>query len=163
MKYLICFLSLLLILGCDPVEKPPEYIPEGDIYDDHIDVGTTKKDDSTVCAYWRCSTTKKLYMQKYVKNSGNYFQPSSYRPDGAYKLDKGEGAFPLEELDKYSHDEGKVSWSVGFDPCPYCSNSGVGQCSCKKVFCVEGNQGICPWCGIECHFTPGDVSVGGGG
>jgi hypothetical protein len=162
MKYLICFLPLLLISGCDHLGTQPEkHIP-----DEHIKVSATKKDDSTVCAYWRCSTTKKLYMQKYVKNTGDDSSSSSYRPAGTYPLDKGKGAFPLDELDKYSRDEGKVSWNVGFNQCPYCSNRTIGQCHCKKIFCLENFQVTCPWCGFECHFIPGssgDVSVGGGG
>jgi hypothetical protein len=154
MKHWIYFLSLLLILGCSHSGTQPE---------ENIKVSATKKDDSTVCAYWKCSTTKKLYMQKFVKNSGNDSQSSSYRPAGAYPLDKGEGAFPLDELDKYSRDEGKVSLNVGIDPCPYCSNHGIGQCHCKKMFCINGPRGTCPWCGRECYFTPGNLSGGGGG
>ncbi|MDR0706083.1 MAG: hypothetical protein LBF88_14010, partial [Planctomycetaceae bacterium] len=68
----------------------------------------TKKDDSTACAYWKCSQEKKLYMQKYVKQEGG-----NYRPAGTYKLDKGVGAFPLEDLDKYGSDGNAVDISVG--------------------------------------------------
>ncbi|MDR3183361.1 MAG: hypothetical protein LBT89_10700 [Planctomycetaceae bacterium] len=156
MKHLISLLLFLSLAGCSHVGDADLSAVE--------DVGappkaeSTKKDDSTACAYWKCSTTKKMYMQKYVKNDGG-----KYRPDGAYKLGEGIGAFPLEDLGKYGSDGQNVSWNVGIDPCPHCGNKGVGQCPCQKIHCCKGMHATCPWCGRENDYTPGEVNVGGGG
>jgi hypothetical protein len=120
----------------------------------------TKKDDSTACAYWKCSHEKKLYMQKYVKQEGG-----NYRPAGTYKLDQGNGAFPLEDLDKYKSDGEAVNISVGFDPCPYCRNTSLIKCNCGKVYCEKAGatSGTCPWCGNHGPYGHSSWGVGGGG
>lgn len=120
----------------------------------------TKKDDSTSCAYWKCSKTKKLYMQKYVKQENG-----SYKPAGAFKLDTGIGAFPLDELDKYGSDGESVPLENGSNNCPYCQNRGLKRCDCGKTSCEEENacRGTCPWCGESNSLTPGTWGVGGGG
>jgi len=118
-------------------------------------VFTTKKDDSTSCMYWKCSTTKKLYMQKYVKDSSGI-----YRSAGAFPLDKGIGAFPLKDIDKYKSDS-DVSISIsdnGFGSCPYCSNTVMGQCSCGKMLCKSSEPvATCPWCGEVGNYVPGNI------
>jgi hypothetical protein len=120
----------------------------------------TQKDDSTVCAYWKCSQEKKLYMQKYRKQEGG-----NYRPAGTYKLDQGVGAFPLENFDKYGSDGNAVDISVGNDPCPYCRNTGLANCRCGKTYCEKANatNGTCPWCGNKGYYRLGNWGVGGGG
>lgn len=155
-KLFLLLLALCIVQGCSQVVPPLDTNTDEQTTSSVI---PTRKDDSTSCAYWKCSTEKKVYMQKYVKGDDG-----KYRPAGTYKLE-GTGAFPLDDLDKHKSDGTTVSWSVGFDPCPYCSNTTVGQCHCKKVFCVSAkkNAGTCPWCGSYCTFTPGDAMVGGGG
>jgi hypothetical protein len=126
----------------------------------------TKSDaDRFACSYLRCSQDKRLYLQNYVRN-GNNDPHEKYRPAGTFALDKGVGAFSLDELDKYGG--GGASFTTdqtfGFDPCPYCNNMSIGQCSCGKLLCVPAsNTANCPWCGRQCHFVPGNIGVGGGG
>jgi len=125
MKKFIILIPFFGMLGCsleiDHEEAFNEVLPT---------VAPTKKDDSTVCAYWKCSGTKKLYMQKYVK------QPNkTYKPAGAFKLDNGIGAFPLADLDKYVR-QSEAASLTDIDPCPYCSNHRVGISSCGKVLCL---------------------------
>ena len=99
-------------------------------------------------------------MQKYVKGTNGKYQPA-----GAYKLDKGVGAFPLEDLDKYGSDGDVVSIDVGNDPCPYCGNTGLGKCHCGKTLCekANANSGTCPWCNASLRYTPATWGVGNGG
>ncbi|MDR1383568.1 MAG: hypothetical protein LBJ67_06960 [Planctomycetaceae bacterium] len=153
MKYSFSILILIFILGCsqqnseDASSTTPTTVP-------------TKKDDSTACAYWKCSTTKKLYMQKYVKTENG-----QYRPAGAFKLDEGIGAFPLSDLDKYGSDGNAVSIDVGFSPCPYCKNQQIVGCRCGKTYCEKQNatSGTCPWCGNHGVYQHGTWNTGGGG
>ena len=142
------------VAGCNDISVPSgEDVPI-------MDVAATKKEDSTACAYWKCSTTQKLYMQKYVKSDGGRWHPA-----GAFKLDEGVGAFPLEDLDKYGSDGEAVSIENGFDPCPYCANTVVVGCSCGKTYCEksEATSGTCPWCGSRGRYQSGTWGVGGGG
>ncbi|MGL6196670.1 MAG: TerY-C metal binding domain-containing protein [Thermoguttaceae bacterium] len=123
----------------------------------------TMKDDATACAYWKCSTEKKLYMQKYVKQEGE-----KYVPAGSFKLEGGGvGAFPLADLEKQGSDGAKVSVNDGFDPCPYCKSTSLGNCPCSKTHCMPtggGNRVTCPWCGqTNTYGGSGGWGVGGGG
>ncbi|GHT24259.1 hypothetical protein FACS189419_09080 [Planctomycetales bacterium] len=155
-KHLICLLPALFLLGCaqsavvnqiEDIGEPPK-------------VSTTKKDDSTACAYWKCSTTKKLYMQKYVKDTNG-----NYHPAGSYKLDEGEGAFPLKDLDKYGSDGNAVSVEAGADACPYDRNPNLVKRGCGKTYCEKAGatSGTCPWCGNHGSYRSGSWSTGGGG
>ena len=141
---------------------------------------TTKSDDSTACAYWKCSVTKKIYLQKYVKTEGG-----SYRTAGAYPLDGGIHAYPLDEIDQYHKEDSLVNLGdTGFDPCPYCGNTALVHCDrCQKSYCEKSSpepdqsdsgtfpffgsgSGVlsrCPWCGSEAMLSPGNWDVGGGG
>lgn len=153
---------LCVLVGCSP--------PSGTDEDAVIVTMPTRKDDSSACAYWKCSKEKKLYMQKYVKRDG-----TDYRPAGAYKLDQGIGAFPLEDLEKYGSDGSNVSLDNGFDPCPYCHSSSIGRCSCGKTLCIpnltktsscslSSNRVTCPWCSRVGNYSrTGAWNVGGGG
>ena len=114
-----CFIAVIMIVlmaGCS--SEPHEWNIEPPSV-----VSITKKDDSTSCMYWKCSATKKLYMQKYVKDWSG-----TYRSAGAFPLDKGIGAFPLKDLDKYKRDSDVlISITNGnYDVCPYCSNTVLG-------------------------------------
>jgi len=120
--------------------------------------------DSTACAYWRCSTTKKLYMQKYVRRDGGQWQS-----DGAFPLENGGiGAISLEELLRIEGGGERINVNVGFGHCPYCPNTSVGQCSCGRLHCLESRGGgsitaTCPWCDRRNTYTPGTVTTGGSG
>jgi len=154
-RYLLLFLFIALF-GCGghterQIEKivPVEYVE------------TSRKGDSTACAYWKCSKEKKLYMQKYVKSATGQF-----RPAGTFRLDEGIGAFPLEDLDKYASDGDVVSTRDGFDPCPYCHNTVIVGCPCGKTYCETSGatSGTCPWCGEYGSYRSGEGwGVGGGG
>lgn len=159
MRIVLLLLLFCSVAGCNHTSAVPDevYLP-------------TKKDDSTACAYWKCSAEKKLYLQKYVKNDGG-----DYRSAGAYRLDQGVGAFPLEDLEKYGCDGSGVSTSRGFNPCPYCHTTRIGRCHCGKTLCAPQLQtnacgkrlpsrATCPWCGQECVFGRTESwDVGGGG
>ena len=166
--YLFFIASLGTAAGCSQQEKKEQinekvFIPE---------VVSTRKDDSTACAYWKCSKEKKMYLQKYVRQSDN-----SYKPAGAYKLDGGIGAFPLEDLDKFQSDGEAVDVNDGKNECPYCGSDVIALCpECNKTFCggasvVEtgflGAKSIrltCPWCNHEDSYgSSGSWGVGGGG
>ena len=99
-------------------------------------------------------------MQKYVKSDGG-----RWRPAGAFKLDEGIGAFPLEDLDKYSSDGDAVSIDDGHDNCPYCRNTRLVNCRCGKTYCESeaATSGTCPWCGNYGRYRSGTWGVGGGG
>ncbi|MDR3232263.1 MAG: hypothetical protein LBT46_01115 [Planctomycetaceae bacterium] len=155
MKHLLLFVTLIIFTGCSQ-----QAVNRTDSAGEKPVVSATKKDDSTACAYWKCSTTKKLYMQKYVKDSGG-----NYRPAGAFKLDEGEGAFPLSDLDKYGSDGSAVSVNVGCSPCPYCGNGNLVGCRCGKTYCekADATSGTCPWCGNSGQYRSGTWNTGGGG
>ena len=101
-------------------------------------------------------------MQKYVKGADG-----RYRPTGAFRLDKGTGTFPLEDLDRYGSDGEAVSLDVGFDPCPYCGNMSLARCSkCGgKTYCEAetATSGTCPRCGNHAVYQRATWGVGGGG
>lgn len=158
-RFLLLFL-FVVPAGCG--EQSPQPIRDTVSIDDVV---LTKKDDSTACAYWMCSKTKKLYMQKYVKGTSG-----KYRPAGAYKLDEGVGAFPLKDLDKYGSDGEVVSTSDGFDPCPYCGNTVIVNCDSRecrgKTYCETSGatEGTCPRCGDRARYRMGSGwGVGSGG
>ncbi len=154
MKYTFLLIALLGFAGCS---RQTEFRM------DSVNAATlpTRKDDSSACAYWKCSKERKLYMQKYVKNDG-----TEYYPAGAFKLDQGIGAFPLNDLEKYGSDGSNVSLDSGFDPCPYCRNPTLGRCHCGKTLCTPnmGATVTCPWCDRSCTFNRIESwDVGGGG
>ncbi|GHT44631.1 hypothetical protein FACS189454_02590 [Planctomycetales bacterium] len=128
-------------------------------------VSATKKDNSSVCTYWKCSATGKLYMQKYEKQKGLVGFVRKYKPAGTYKLGEGIGVFPLEDLDKYSSDGNAVSVNNGFNPCPYCENSQIVGCRCGKTYCEKNGatSGTCPWCGKQGSYSIGTWNTGRGG
>jgi len=163
MKRFLLLCLFIVPVGCG--EQSPQPIKDTVSIDDIV---LTKKDDSTACAYWMCSKTKKLYMQKYVKG-----RDGEYRPAGTYKLDEGVGAFPLADLDKYGSDGEAVSVSVGFDPCPYCENTMIIHCKARecgrkggRTYCESSGatEGTCPWCGDHGRYGgSGGWGVGGDG
>jgi len=147
MKRYLLLLLFIALIGCSghteqQTEKgvPVEYVE------------TTRKGDSTACAYWQCSKEKKLYMQKYVKNATGQF-----RPAGTFRLDEGIGAFPLEDLDKYASDGDSVSTRDGFDPCPYCRNTVIIGCPCGKIKKLQQpiniSKTFCGCCGGHVRYT----------
>lgn len=158
MKRLLLILFVLSLFGCGESGL--------DGFSDESYGVPSKQDDSTFCAYWKCSTTKKLYMQKYVKSTWG-----KYRTAGTFRLDEGIGAFPLEDLDKYESDGGNVSvGNASFDPCPYCRSRLIGRCSCGRTLCLPETTGgrnepvACPWCGeTGIYSDSGGWNVGGGG
>jgi hypothetical protein len=156
MKNLIFLILFILFAGCSqqPVSPPSEDIGEMPV------ISVAKNDDSSVCAYWKCSTTGKLYMQKYVKDSNG-----NYSPAGAYKLGEGVGAFPLADLDKYGSDGNAVSVDNGANQCPWCGNLNLVGCQCGKTYCekADATEGTCPWCKKHGHYKAGSWNTGGGG
>jgi len=158
-RYLILFLFIVAV-GCGEQSSKPikDTVSINDIV-------LTKEDDSTACAYWMCSKTKKLYMQKYVKDSRGQYQPA-----GTYRLNEGVGAFPLGDLDKYGSDGDAVSTANGFDECPYCGNTVIVNCDSRecrgKTYCETSGatSGTCPRCGDKARYRMSDGwGVGGGG
>ncbi len=157
---LLCL--LLCISGCSQRTETAESLAGSTM--------PTRLDDSSACAYWKCSKERKLYMQKYVKREG-----SSYYPAGAFKLDQGVGAFPLTDLEEYGSDGSNVSIDIGFDPCPYCRSSSLGRCCCGKTLCLPESPNAsgcfgaslrvtCPWCDrVGNYSASGAWGVGGGG
>ena len=160
LHYFCITLTMIFVAGCSTEPQ----VWEWDIGPPPI-VSTTKKDDSTSCMYWKCSTNKKLYLQKYVKDSSGI-----YRSAGAFPLDKGIGAFPLKDIDKNNSDS-EVLISIadnGYGSCPYCSNESMGRCSCKRMHCLpitsasEITTATCPWCSKEGNYQPGKIEDTGG-
>ena len=158
MKRYLLLLLVVAVIGCGGGTPLPDVDNTA-----ASNVSATQRRDSTAAAYWKCSATKKLYMQKYVRTDGG-----QWRPAGAFKLGEGIGAFPLEDLDKYRSDGDTVSIDVGNNPCPHCNNPSLGQCRCGKTHCLEPLVGsritaTCPWCGSRNTYTPGTWTVGGDG
>ena len=189
---IICFLSgnrfllfflffifglMMISAGCSKPSQTPNLPPDDvPVVNRAVDTGKTplgseRKDNSSLCAYWKCSKTKELYLQKYDRQENG-----TYKPAGVYKLGTGIGAFPLEDLDKYSSNSESVNVDIGFNPCPYCSNSDLVRCGkCDKTSCggatieTKGPFGqvfqeiTCPWCGNKAKLTPSSWNVGGNG
>ena len=164
MKYTVYIILLLCFCGCVKVDMP---VAEQVRFDagERPTVTDTKADDRSVCVYWRCSTTKKPYMQKYEKDARG-----EYKPAGAYKLGEGIGAFPISELDHGKSNSGiTVSWKLERDPCPHCGNESLGRCSCSKLHCMpivlqgQKRKATCPYCGKSEYYSTTDEDVRSGG
>lgn len=105
-------------------------------------------DDNFVILLSRCQDNKKLYLIKYVKESGNI-----YNIEGSYKI--------TEEYFEFS-DEQQASTVqaqnlLGTPVCPYCGSQYGGMCACGKIMCIKSNVSYnkCPWCGQEGYYEVG--------
>jgi Mg-chelatase subunit ChlD len=125
MKYFTFLLLFFVFCGCSQAPTFDEPMPQ---------VGDLKKDDSTVCAYIKCSKTKNLYLQKYAKQADGQYSPS-----GAFKLGEGVGAFPISDISRYAVSTEGVDLQ-NINPCPYCENERLGISSCEKMLCLPKSK-----------------------
>jgi hypothetical protein len=122
MKHIIFLLiTVAVFASCVKVTKPPEF----PFTEENLTVFSTKKDDSSVGFYVRCSKTENMYMLKYINNQGNY------TPDKTYPIGQGIGAFPIADLGKYKSsdkDVAEIEFKTGGHPvCPYCRNERIDE------------------------------------
>lgn len=119
-----------------------------------------KVDENFAVLVGKCQNTKKLYLVKYAKRGPEF---DEYAPTDLFKL---IGAYAIDEEAYNSLSAGSSNREIntmrlrGIPTCPCCGNQmGVLVCECGKVFCAEGPENTCPWCGTTGWIS--EIAEGG--
>lgn len=122
-----------------------------------------KVDENFTVLLGKCSTTKKMYLVKYVRHASPIPRLEDFKAED-FKL---VGAYPIDGEAYESLSDGKSNKSIntnsliGQPTCPCCGNQfGVVVCNCGNISCAAPEEvTTCPWCGKKGYV--GGIATGG--